>query len=627
VIRRWIMAVGLALSVVLPFVPDVKPAEAVAFWPKWTGYFHGQVDNEGDSVLAGGIHPVGPDYATSFITTIKNYSNGPIGQNRTGAEFIIDTMLGDNSPGDPADAHVREPLWEQAVRYYDSQGWVNWNDTQSSAFNSYWQGNNGGGPEPNDDAWYDQNVSGDAITFHKPGGGFYILRKECANPLGTLDGLALPDFNLDGDLVPSPGTPAFETAPGTGIIEPGLYSLTPSVRNTKANPSEAFAMEVAFSCCAYAPESRTYMQMQAIGSVPPATGFSRRPPDPGPCAVGFVNCWHWDYGNGVGGGVTSVINNGAIFNIPAAAPEGAHLCVYLVISPKDQTGATLVKGPFCYNVHHPRYPGVVGNNSDIHAGGGVCGQALQPASQGFIAGLPAAGSKGEYVVSASAVNGINGLKSNGTGADSLRVGQNGDYAQSCRPDLVKVGNAYITAGGGHSTIAGSVSVTNMSGVYWVNGGDIHLTGGIISHRVTIFHAGGGNVYIDGNIQIDGANHALNPNDPDNSIPSLGIISSNGILISNAVTRVDAYMFADGAIDTCTPQGVLGNACNSTLVVNGFVMSQSLALHRLGPAGSNGQQVGERINMTPQIYINPPKLFDASVDDILLQGQGERQPLF
>jgi hypothetical protein len=619
--RRWIMAVGLALSVVLPFVPEVKPAEAVAFWPKWTGYFHGQVDNEGDSVLAGGIHPVGPDYATSFITTIRNYSNGPIGQNRTGAEFIIDTMLGDNSPGDPADAHVREPLWEQAVRYYDSQGWVNWNDIQSSAFNSYWQGNNGGGPEPNDDAWYDQNVSGDAITFHKPGAGFYILRKECANPLGTLDGLALPDFNLDGDLVPGPGTPAFETTPGTtGIIQPGLYSLTPSVRNTKANPSEGFAMEVAFSCCAYAPESRTYMQMQAIGSVAPATGFSRRPPDPGACAVGFVNCWHWDYGNGIGGGVASVINNGAIFNIPAATPEGAHLCVYLVIAPKDQTGATLVKGPFCYNVRHPRFPAVVGNNSDIHAGGGICGGAL---TTGVITGLPAAVSGGEYVVSASGAGGINNFKSNGTGADSLRLGQNGAYAQTCRPDLVKAAQSYQVSGG-YATISGSIDVGNpaqLNPAYdtYFASGPVSLHGAV-NRKITIVSLGA-DVTIDGNIVLSNAAFASR------AVPSLGIITNSNILIKAAATRVDAYMFSNGAIDTCQEGAASTSACNSTLTVNGFVMAKTLSLHRLGPANSIGRQLGEQINMNPQIYLNPPRLFDASVDDLLIEGQGERQPLF
>jgi len=113
-------------------------------------------------------------------------------------------------------------------------------------------------------------------------------------------------------------------------------------------------------------------------------------------------------------------------------------------------------------------------------------------------------------------------------------------------------------------------------------------------------------------------------------PSLGIISSSDILIDPAATQVDAYLFSShGTIVTCNaaPAG-----CANNLRVNGFLMAKDLLFGRIGPnppvgASAVSAPIVEQIVLNPQIYLNPPKYFDASVDDILLEGQGERAPLF
>jgi hypothetical protein len=107
----------------------------------------------------------------------------------------------------------------------------------------------------------------------------------------------------------------------------------------------------------------------------------------------------------------------------------------------------------------------------------------------------------------------------------------------------------------------------------------------------------------------------------NATPSLGLIAARDIDIDSAVTQVSAYLFSDNAIDTCVEAD---GTCDSTLTVNGFLMAQQLLLHRFGTVAS---PIGEDIIMAPQIYLNPPAFFDASVDNTTLEGQGEQQPLF
>ena len=108
-------------------------------------------------------------------------------------------------------------------------------------------------------------------------------------------------------------------------------------------------------------------------------------------------------------------------------------------------------------------------------------------------------------------------------------------------------------------------------------------------------------------------------------PSFGIIASGDVAFQSNVTRVDAYVFTNGNINTCPPNK--SPECANKLTVNGFLMSKSLTLNRFGfLAGLSQATVGEYVQLTPQLYLNPPPLFEASGGANSLKSLGERPPL-
>lgn len=145
----------------------------------------------------------------------------------------------------------------------------------------------------------------------------------------------------------------------------------------------------------------------------------------------------------------------------------------------------------CYNLQY-KYsdaisnPGLQGLNSDIHAGGGLCGQAL---SGGNVTTSPnnppnPPVSYGQYVVSAT--GSINNLFSNNANSgvnDKLKAGSSGGYAQVCRADLLTAARAGWPSGPGIHTIGGlgaaSFNLTGTeSGVYYFNGTHLNLHGAV-----------------------------------------------------------------------------------------------------------------------------------------------------
>ncbi|HYH75791.1 MAG TPA: hypothetical protein VD735_07595 [Candidatus Saccharimonadales bacterium] len=173
------------------------------------GYFTNANDDMGSEVLrpvydGESIRPDVND-ADSFITFIK-HTKLDIDQNgsgdardKTGAAFIIHTMLGSSTSArsrPPTAAQIAD--WESRVRYLDSHGKVSWRINYSFTINSYWQATDGGGSNPNDDAFYDENGTKPAIVFRNMSNQVvYAIKWECANPVGT------------GNLGPVPNTPEF----------------------------------------------------------------------------------------------------------------------------------------------------------------------------------------------------------------------------------------------------------------------------------------------------------------------------------------------------------------------------------------------------------------------------------
>jgi hypothetical protein len=169
----------------------------------------------------------------------------------------------------------------------------------------------------------------------------------------------------------------------------------------------------------------------------------------------------------------------------------------------------------------------------------------------------------------------------------------------------------------------SMDCFNADGLYYTNG-TFGITGGTVNHKITLVV--GGNLTFSGNVQLTGA---ILPVDQQ---PSLGVIggftTANTIWINGNVTRVDAYLFSNGTINTCSNYaGSYTAACAPTLVVNGFLTSHSILFHRFGPnVALGGATPAEVVTLMPQLYLNPPILFGDLSSTNLTQSQGEKPPL-
>jgi hypothetical protein len=287
----------------------------------------------------------------------------------------------------------------------------------------------------------------------------------------------------------------------------------------------------------------------------------------------------------------------------------------------DQLGNVLPVNPghTVNTVFPPSQPVVVGQNSDVQAGGGLCDTAQ---TNGTIQGNLSGASMDQYVVSASTPGGISNFGSNnsisGSSNDTLKAS---GYEQVCREDLLTAAQAYYAAlGSGIHIVAGSnFNVTGASGLYYYTGGSTLTVSGTITNKVTLVDLNGaGAVEINGRIALGAGTYLAA------DTPSLGIISAGDIDIDSSVNLVDAYLFANDNIHTCIQAD---STCDNPLTVDGFLMAHDIAFERLGPPNSTGNPVSETITMTPQLYLNPPQFFDTSVDPTLLQGSGEQQPLF
>ncbi len=372
-------------------------------------------------------------------------------------------------------------------------------------------------------------VSTSAANNFSPKPGFCVQATDRMS-IKVNVGLPPPAFNLVATITgPSTLTPL---APGQ------IVTITPGARNTTTATSNPYTLTTIY----------TPSPARAIAGVPP--------PPKSEAALGS----------------SASRTQAFTFTVPLNTSDGTQLCFQSTVSPSTPTaGSSDSSLQICYLVYKVYKPSVVGNGSDVHAGSGVCGA---PATAGSIIGQ--GDSRGEYVV--SAYGSVNTFGSNGS-ATSSAAKINGYTPQTlCRPNLAKVAQDYYAANPGgvllRSYASASLDYMNTEAlaiskdvIYFP--GSVTITGGTVGRRLTIYS--GGTVTIAGDIKL-GSNPELRANQP-----SLGIIAANGINILGAATQVDAYMFSDGDINTCSA----GN-CANTLNVRGFLMAKSLLLHRWGP---------------------------------------------
>jgi len=269
---------------------------------------------------------------------------------------------------------------------------------------------------------------------------------------------------------------------------------------------------------------------------------------------------------------------GVNITIAAGTADATVICFRTTLVP---TGTDTVTTPFvehCYPIYKVHKPVVIGNGSDIHAGSNKCGTTIPPPA-GSVIGQ--GDSKGEYVVSAQA--GISNFGSNGTSTGSSNAASIASYlpVTLCRPDLVTVASTFVSKYPSAVTIPAGTSPYTLSltylnaldlaqnkGVIYIPG-NVTISGGTVSRKLTIYATG--NITISSNIGLASGNSARADQ------PSLGLIAGGNIYIDSLATQVDAYMFSNGAINTCYT-----GVCANTLNVRGFLMAKTLQLRRRGP---------------------------------------------
>lgn len=206
----------VGLSIVSAFLVGYGGMTAVAYpsggvfgRAEYRGYFTNTHDDRGTYVLpafssyGGNAFPTDMDTVDEFINFIKytkldidNNGSGDA-QEKTGAAFIIQTMIGSSRTRPPTAAQIAD--WEARVRLAGSQGRISWFYNYSYNLNSYYQGPTGGGAT-NDDAFYDENGTSPAVVFRDESGRIiYAIRRQCANPVtnGNFEPLEV-NFNMTG---------------------------------------------------------------------------------------------------------------------------------------------------------------------------------------------------------------------------------------------------------------------------------------------------------------------------------------------------------------------------------------------------------------------------------------------
>jgi hypothetical protein len=209
--RPLLFVVGLIAAGLMVGYGVVSYAWPIHNRQPYHGYFTNTYDDQGTFVLpnkyGGQAIPGSVNNAGAFINFIKGDLGGST-QERTGAAFIIQTMIGNSTNRPPSGGEIAD--WEDRVNDAANRGWVSWNTNYCYTINSFYQGTSSG-PNPADDAFFNNSGCAPAIIFRNSGGAVvYAIRRQCANPvgngnLGTLQ--KVNNFNMSGRTTVSNASP------------------------------------------------------------------------------------------------------------------------------------------------------------------------------------------------------------------------------------------------------------------------------------------------------------------------------------------------------------------------------------------------------------------------------------
>ena len=317
-----ILFVGAALSFAVGYGALAEAAFPYFNRQEFRGYFFNNFDSAGNNVWpansdtagcaasGGNAMPASVDTAAELIAFTKcklNSTNSSASfrqQERTGAAFIIQTMIGTATNKPPTAAQIAE--WEARVNYASAQGWITWSLAFNYGVNSLYQGY----PSPDDDAFYnDGAASGNSIVIRGPGGFIlYGIRRQCANPVGSNSFQPItdsPDFAISG----TSGRDKATVAPGDTV------QFTHSLSSSASTGSQTIGWTT---------------QNTQNGNSTAATGNA------GTFTAGQTK-------SPVAGATENYI-------VPIATPPGTQICRRISFTPMNSGGATGAGPPVCSTV-------------------------------------------------------------------------------------------------------------------------------------------------------------------------------------------------------------------------------------------------------------------------------------
>lgn len=599
------------------FVGFSVPADA---WPgvedreRWHGYFKDREDTYGDAVFIDGF-PAWVNDADSFIHFMRCKLNrgvpspsrcnpGGTDQDRIGASFIIDTMISDNAPVSyvrslpPNGAQVND--WEARIRARAGRAasnglpLISWNQAARYEVNSYYQDDVGGAPRGDVAFFYEEGISPSIIFRSNAGNPIYVIRRECANPVGTL--LPLPQA-INYNATPH----AASTVPQAQQGDTVRFNYSISNVGTATNPINCSVVR------ANRPAGYTPLPQQDAnrpGSVP----WPSCPVTVGANSTRSVGFEDVPIGN--------------------QAP-GTKICRSLVINPKSVAGGPRASAEACVTIAKAPLAHFLGN--DVWAGGNFAdiNAACSGASkiQTIARQLPdgsVAGSVGEY--SAFALGNILAF---GSGSKPLvnpaspigkqmsfaNTGANpGNFGASnhCVNDfLARFSNVPV------SGLPASIDVDGRGSGVWRINGNHSFRGNLANGKRQVYIVQNGIVTVDNDIRYSNNYNGLG------DIPSLVIISmcttpatcgnvaatQGHIRVNNNVGQMDGLYIAKNTFNTCANVGdpLTVSSCNLRLTVNGGVIARNILLRRT--AGADGasptarKQPAEVFNFTNEMYLS------------------------
>lgn len=602
------------------------------------GYFHNDHDDWGDVVWRAAVSPnsrptpgcsgngvyaipLSVNTKQEYIDFVKCKLNSTADnshvrkQDRVGAAFIIQTMRGINGADAgcerancrPSNAEIAD--WE--ARILNPNVTFRSNTMRSYVINSYYQGDPAAGnSSPNDNAFYDDSGTQTALVFSASGGYTYVIRHFCANPVGT------------GSLPPAPSyslTPHVdEISPAE--IEPGSkMTVRTSVDNDGDNASGPTQWEI------------TKMVVQP-GQQAPHENENGTTSSTAPCESGGGAASGNYFQNGattcqnVAKGTGSFNPGSPAQNLKPSAsdvdvgdlPVGTRICFALSVQPRSNaSGDWAHSRPICTVVGKKPKVQIWGNDLAVR------GEIETSTTRKDVDGQTKTfGSWVEYgVFAVGAIDrfasgaGLNNQTSNNqadwskftfanvddsgasafgqfTSAANFRPLSNAASFFNSLPNKSPVGSG--------SADAGSLTFDTGSAVQVRTAGNVTITGGTIPRGKSAVVVATGTVTITGNITY--TDDILNTV---RDIPQVVIIA-NDIRIQDSVSRIDAWLVANGTINTCFnfTGNLTSEKCNTLLEVNGPVVTNRLLLNRTAGSGPDDESddPAERFNLRPDAFL-------------------------